>query len=168
MANGNWSASFSSDKMDWRTPPKVFERFDKLFKFQLDAAASEANALCPKYYTKEDDALTKDWVKDATRIWVNPPYGRSIGKWIKKCQEEAQKGCIVVALIFSRTDTKWWHDHIMGSASMVYLIKGRIKFLTPEGGKANSAPAPSCVVVWIPKFVSNHATLFKSMTIQGE
>ena len=166
MSKDKWKASFSSKKMDWRTPAKVFDYFDKKFNFDLDAAASPHNALCPKYYTSEDSALDKTWHSIGTRVWVNPPYGREIGVWIKKCKQESEKGCIVAALIFARTDTRWWHDHIMGSATMVYLIEGRIKFLTGTGEETNSAPAPSCLVVWVPKLVSDNGTLFKSVTIK--
>jgi phage N-6-adenine-methyltransferase len=166
MSANKWEAAFSSKDMSWRTPPKVFHHFNKLFNFNLDAAASPHNALCSTYYTKEDSALEKTWKEDGSRVWVNPPYGRKIADWIKKCKEESEKGCIVAALIFSRTDTRWWHDHIMGSATMVYLIKGRIKFLTGNGKETNSAPAPSCLVVWVPNLVSDNGTLFKSVTIK--
>jgi len=46
-------------------------------------------------------------------------------------------------LIPSRTDTKYWHDYIM-KADEIRFIKGRLKF----GNAKNSAPFPSCVVVF--------------------
>jgi phage N-6-adenine-methyltransferase len=166
MKNKTWDAAFSSKDMCWRTPPNVFNHFNKMFNFNLDAAASESNALCPNYYTKEDDALSQSWKEKGSKVWVNPPYGREIKDWIKKCEEESKNGCLVAALIFARTDTRWWHEHIMGKAILVYLIKGRIKFLTSKGEKTNSAPAPSCLVVWAPHEGANvFAPVFQSTTI---
>ena len=46
-------------------------------------------------------------------------------------------------LLPARTDTKWFHDYILGKAEIRFL-KGRLKF----GGCNNSAPFPSMVVVF--------------------
>lgn len=62
---------------------------------------------------------------------------------------EARKGVLVGALIFVRSDTRWWHDHVMTEADHVYLIKGRLKFGdSRKGHTSNAAPTPSCFVVW--------------------
>jgi hypothetical protein len=37
--------------------------------------------MCRRYYTKQDDGLSKKW---GERNWMNPPYGREIGEWVKK------------------------------------------------------------------------------------
>ena len=137
---------FSSKRQDWATPWSLFIEVSKEFNFVLDAAASSHNCKCPKFFSKEDDALTKDWA-EASRgesVWLNPPYGRSIGTWIRKAYEESAKGCTVVCLTFARTDTKWWHDWAMKAAEIHRLIPGRVTFI---GGKA-SAPAPSCLIVF--------------------
>lgn len=75
--------------------------------------------------------------------YVNPPYGREIGKWLAKGYSEAQRGKTVVFLIPSRTDTKWWHDYVM-KADEIRFIKGRLKFDEHE----NSAPFPSAIVIF--------------------
>lgn len=77
---------------------------------------------------------------------MNPPYGREVGKWVKKAHEEAQKGATVVALLPARTDTRWFHDYIYGNHE-VRFIRGRIKF---EGSQWN-APFPSMIVVFRPR-----------------
>ena len=77
------------------------------------------------------------------RNFVNPPYGREIPKWVYKGYEEWKKGKLVVFLIPSRTDTKWWHDYIM-KATEIRFIKGRLKF----DDQKNSAPFPSAIVVF--------------------
>lgn len=75
--------------------------------------------------------------------FCNPPYGREIGKWVRKAYEESKKGPTVVMLLPARTDTKWFHDYIYGKAE-IRFIRGRLKF----GGGENSAPFPSMVVVF--------------------
>ena len=74
---------------------------------------------------------------------MNPPYGREIGKWVQKAYEESLVGALVVCLLPSRTDTKWFHNYVMKSTE-IRFIKGRLKF----GDATNSAPFPSCVVVF--------------------
>ena len=153
---------FSSDDQAWRTPKYIFDHFDDRFLFDLDAAASKNNALCSQFLTKEEDALKAAWGALGSSVWCNPPYGREVGAWIEKCRREADKGIRVCALVFARTDTRWWHDHIMGKARMVWLLKGRIKFLRSDTGEMkNAAPAPSCVVMW--KGVNVIDTHFRSL-----
>lgn len=75
---------------------------------------------------------------------MNPPYGRVIGDWVRKAYEESREiETLVVALIPSRTDTKYWHDYVM-KAKEIRFVKGRLKF----GDGRNSAPFPSAVVVF--------------------
>jgi hypothetical protein len=77
------------------------------------------------------------------KYFVNPPYGREIGKWLKKGYLEWEKGKTVVFLVPSRTDTLWWHDFVM-KATEIRFIKGRLKF----DGQKNSAPFPSAIIVF--------------------
>jgi phage N-6-adenine-methyltransferase len=132
-------------KQDWGTPQYVFDFFDRTYQFQLDAAAREDNALCKRFIGPETDALSVPW--DAQTVWLNPPYGRGVGKWMEKAYREAQAGKTVGVLIFARTDTRWWHDYVM-KAKLVFLIRGRLKFLGDTGQPKNPATAPSCFVVF--------------------
>lgn len=129
---------FSSKTDLWSTPQATFDELDKEFHFTLDPCSTHENAKCEKHYTKEDDGLSKDW--SGERVFCNPPYGREIGKWVKKCVESKS---LVVALLPARTDTKWFHEYIYGKAE-IRFIKGRLKF----GDSKNSAPFPSMVVIW--------------------
>ena len=72
---------YTSNSEEWGTPQELFNRLNKEFNFTLDICASKENAKCPKYYTKEEDALKQEW---GGVIWMNPPYGRQIGIWVKK------------------------------------------------------------------------------------
>jgi phage N-6-adenine-methyltransferase len=131
---------FSSATDDWATPQDFFDRQNQAFAFTLDACASEGNAKCAKYFTEQDDGLVQEWGQGP--VWMNPPYGRGIGSWLKKAYEESLKGATVVCLVPARTDTAWWHDYAM--RGNVEFIRGRLKF----GGAKNNAPFPSALVVF--------------------
>jgi site-specific DNA-methyltransferase (adenine-specific) len=105
----------------------------------LDPASTHANAKCERHYTIEDDGLDKSW--DGERVFVNPPYGREIGKWVRKAAETRQ--ATVVMLMPARTDTKYFHKYIYGKTEIRFL-QGRLKF----GDSTNSAPFPSMIVIW--------------------
>lgn len=132
---------YTSNSEEWGTPQELFNRLNKEFNFTIDICASKENTKCPKYYTKEEDALKKEW---GGVIWMNPPYGRQIGNWVKKAKEIARQGkATVVCLLPARTDTAWWHDYAM-KANEIRLIRGRLKF----GDGKGSAPFPSAIVVF--------------------
>ena len=133
-------AMFSSKTDIWETPQDFFDNLNKEFKFDLDVCALPENAKCERYYTPEVDGLSQEW--DGT-CWMNPPYGRKIGEWVKKAYETSLNDNMVVCLLPARTDTRWFHDYILGKAE-IRFIKGRLKF----GGSKNSAPFPSMVIVF--------------------
>ena len=136
---------FSSKTDDWATPQYIFDLYNSLYDFDLDAAASSKNHKVGNWYglDHEDetrrDGLSVEW--DGSKVWLNPPYGRTIGEWVKKAHEHASKGNTVVLLLPARTDTRWFHDYVMGR--QIQFIKGRLKF----GDATNSAPFPSMIVV---------------------
>lgn len=132
---------FSSKTNEWATPQDFFDDLNAEFFFTLDPCATDENAKCRKHYTKEQDGLQQDWQGEV--VFCNPPYGREIGKWVKKCHDEAAKGATVVMLIPARTDTTYFHDYIYDKAE-IRFIRGRLKF----GDSKNSAPFPSMVVVY--------------------
>lgn len=128
---------FSSKTDEWETPKELFNQLNNEFHFTLDVCAARDNAKCLKFYSKSDNGLEMSW--QGERVWCNPPYGREIGKWIKKCAENKA----TVALLPARTDTKWFHDYIYNKAEIRFL-KGRLKF----GNSKNSAPFPSMIVIF--------------------
>lgn len=134
-------ALFSSASVEWSTPQEVFDKLDDEFHFTLDAAATQENAKCERYYTKDQDGLKNPW---GGVVWCNPPYGRKIGLWVRKAYESThENGSTVVMLLPARTDTKWFHGYILHRAE-IRFIAGRLKF----GGAKNSAPFPSMVVIF--------------------
>lgn len=139
----NTAVHFSSASGEWSTPPDVFAALDAEFGFTLDPCATPDNAKCARYFTRGDDGLAQSWTGE--RVFMNPPYGRVIGGWMRKAYEESRGGALVVCLIPARTDTAWWHDYVIPYGETRF-IRGRLKF----GGAANSAPFPSAIVVFRP------------------
>ena len=135
-------ALFSSQKEDWATPQGFFDKLDHVFNFKLDACADRSNKKCNMFFSKKDNALTQDWSHYNT-VWLNPPYGRTMGSWMQKAYDESLKGAVVVCLVPARTDTKWWHEWVDGKGQVTF-VKGRLKF----GGSKHAAPFPSAVVVY--------------------
>ena len=138
-------AIYSSERTTWRTPMNLFAQLDQEFGFTLDAAASRDNALCQRFITEEQDALTCDWHELAKggAVWRNPPYGRGVGKWVRKAWLESAKGTVVVMLIPARTDTAYFREWAMQAAE-IRLIAGRLRFQ----GADNPAPFPSALLVF--------------------
>src|SRR5262245_51193663 len=94
---------FSSKTSEWATPRAFFAKLNRRYRFTLDPCATAENATCPTYFTKEDDGLAQDW--GTHRVFCNPPYGRTIGAWVRKSFEASQRGALVVLLAPARTDT---------------------------------------------------------------
>lgn len=133
------SVHFSSDTVEWATPHDLFAELNEVFHFDLDACATPANAKCPRFFTKEQNALTKRW---AGTVWMNPPYGREIARFMEKAYQESLSGSTVVCLVPSRTDTDWWHRY--AKRGQIIHLRGRLKF----GGASTSAPFPSAIVIF--------------------
>lgn len=133
---------FSSETDDWATPQAFFDLINKDFRFTLDVCASDTNHKCGVYFTKDVDGLSKDWQGS---VWMNPPYGREISKWVEKAYNESKKhGSTIVCLLPARTDTRWWHSYCVKGE--IYFVPGRLKF----GNAKTNAPFPSAVVVFRP------------------
>ena len=135
---------FSSNSNEWATPQALFDELDNEFNFTLDPCATKETAKCEKFYTAEDDGLSKSWAGE--RVFCNPPYGRELKHWVKKCSGQP-KGTLVVMLIPARTDTSYFHDYIYNKAE-IRFIRGRIKFEQAGSDNKNAAPFPSMIVVF--------------------
>lgn len=136
-----------AQSVEWGTPPALFAELDAEFSFTLDPAATMENAKCAKFYTKEDDGLAQSW--EGERVFLNPPYGTDAAKWIAKAYFESDRAEVIVALLPVRTDTKWFHDFVLGKAEIQFL-RGRLRFIGPNG-REGTATFPSMLVVWRPK-----------------
>lgn len=153
MNEATRSTLFSSDKNYWETPQSLFDELDAQYHFTLDAAASDENHKCDRYFTKADDGLSQSW--EGETVFVNPPYGNvETGIWTRKCYEEAQKpNTTVVLLIPARTDRASFHDYIYNKPGVsVEFLRGRLAFeldgkpMTNDKGAVMKAPFPSMIV----------------------
>mgnify|MGYP003114297494 CR=1 FL=1 len=126
----------------YSTPTDLYKRLDDEFNFDdFDP--------CPLNDKPTFDGLKIDW-KPST--FVNPPYSRlqstkkyGIG-WVEKAHLECLKGNLVVMLIPSRTDTKWFHEIIQRHSYEIRFLKGRLKFSNLK----TAAPFPSMIVIFKP------------------
>ena len=125
----------------WLTPPKIIEA---LGTFDLDPC-------CPPTMPWRTAAQMVHWPNDGLkanwtgkRVWLNPPYGRESIPFLKKMAEHKNG----IALLFGRTDTFSWHEHVFPHCYSVMFMRGRIRFLTESGIEAGSANAPSCLVAF--------------------
>lgn len=137
----NIEAIFSKKNTVWSTPQDFFDELDKKYNFTTDVCANSENTKCVAFFSPETDGLQQEWTGVC---WMNPPYGREIGKWVRKAHLEVNTGrCKVIALLPARTDTKWFHELILGKYEIEF-IKGRLRFSDSK----NSAPFPSMIVVF--------------------
>ena len=133
---------FSSKTDEWSTPQDLFDKLNEEFHFDLDVCANESNHKCALYYDRKQDGLKMPWTDHV--VWCNPPYGREIGKWVKKaCLEHCAHSTTIVMLLPARTDTRWFHNYVLGWSTIRFL-KGRLKF----GDCKNSAPFPSMLAIY--------------------
>ncbi len=108
---------YSSKSDNWETPQWLFDRLNDWYGFETDVCAIPENAKCERYFTPEQDGLAQEWTGVC---WMNPPYGRKIGDWVKKAYESAKAGATVVCLLPARTDTAWWHDYVMRGGLILF------------------------------------------------
>ena len=141
---------------DFRTPQWLFDRYNDLYHFDLDAAASHENHLCGKYFTKGKDALTRRWYG---RVWCNPPYSHpNLGRWIDKAWRQAAVVELVVMLVpANRTEQAWWQKHVepfrdrQGSPLRVEFLPGRMRFIAHNRatvGPNERPPFGCCLLIW--------------------
>jgi len=137
----NKEVMWSSATDDWSTPQNIFDTLDREFNFTLDPCATPKNAKCKLFYTKKENGLAQSWVGHS--VFMNPPYGREIGAWVRKAWLSGENADTkVVCLLPARTDTTWFHKYCVKGE--IWFIKGRLKF----GGSKNSAPFPSMIVIF--------------------
>jgi phage N-6-adenine-methyltransferase len=135
-----------NSKDDWETPITLFRPLDKIFHFNLDAAADKSNTLCVRFLT---DALTERWGVHR-RVWCNPPFSMK-EEFLGKALEERQKQEHIVFLLPNNArETEWWNDMVVPYADQVINLIGRVNFLQ-QGKASKQCNFPSCLVVYRPR-----------------
>jgi hypothetical protein len=131
-----------NQNVDWLTPPWIFKELD--LTFDLDPCSPVGGIPwlpAINHYSEEDDGLAQTW---QGMVWCNPPYGKHTASWLKRMHVHR----CGIALVFARTDTKWFHDYCINADAILFLKK-RISFvdakkITRNGG----AGAGSILVAW--------------------
>ncbi len=130
-------------KDEWLTPPEIL---GALGRFDLDPCAPIPERrpweTAAHYYDEQTNGLASPWFG---RVWMNPPYGRETGQWLDRLASHG----IGTALIFARTETAMFFEHVLEKADAVLFIKGRLHFHNSDGTRAKgNAGAPSCLVAY--------------------
>ena len=79
------SGLFTSETDVWATPQDFFDKLNTEFNFTLDPCCNSENAKCPKFFTEKENGLLQSW--DNESVFMNPPYGKEISKWVQKASE---------------------------------------------------------------------------------
>lgn len=136
----------SSKRDSWNTPECVLELVRKVGTIALDPCGNDDSFVgAVRTYTEIDNGLEQTWNTNCSGlIYVNPPYGRTIGKWVERCCRAGYNE-EVIALLPARTDARWFYNAWESSALCFW--RGRLRFL----GAPSSAPFPSVVCYWGPR-----------------
>lgn len=133
------SAKMKND--EWLTPPLIIE---KLGAFDLDPCSPIVRPwdTAALHFNVTDNGLEQPW---AGRVWLHPPYGLEAAKWLARLADHGNG----IALIFARTETRRFFDHVWNRADAVCFIEGRLYFHFVDGRRAEAnAGAPSCLVAY--------------------
>lgn len=127
--------------VEWYTPPHIFESLK--LQFDLDPCAAPQYDCVPALhkYVLPINGLEEQWFGT---VWMNPPYGKETKTWIEKLVKHGDG----IALVFSRTDTKWFQQAAK-SADVVCFLESRVKFINGKTGQTDGTPgAGSCLIGW--------------------
>lgn len=132
------------------TPPRIADRVRLHFGgvIPCDAATEPNNPLgAATYFTEETNGLAQPW---PNKVFVNPPYsGGAMKDWCRKIDEEARRGCEIVALLpcGARFSTRYWQDYILtGVLDHICFVRGRVAFARPDGSIAKQNPYDSQIL----------------------
>ncbi len=113
----------------WFTPPDLLADIHAFLGDYYDPCPARAEG------ERIESGLWQSWA--GQRVYVNPPYGRAIGRWVIKAMTEPVDE--LVLLVPARTDAAWFQSLFEHS---ICFIRGRLRF----SGAHNSAPFPSALV----------------------
>jgi len=129
----------SSESVEHYTPPAIVQLVTAcLGEIDLDPCSNDAKTIPAKqHYTAKDNGLDLPW---RGRVYMNPPYGDGIDRWVAKLCEEHERGDVseAIALVPARPDTQWFkclRNYVC------CFVEGRLTF----GGSTDPAPFPSAI-----------------------
>jgi hypothetical protein len=127
----------------WLTPLWLLQA---LGAFDLDPCAAPSprpwDTARTHYTAPHQDGFRLDWFG---RVWLNPPYGDEAGRWLNRLGRHGRG----TALIFARTETEAFAEHVFGKADALLFLRGRLFFHYPDGRQApHNAGAPSVLCAY--------------------
>ena len=143
LGGSNFSKTDPLHKDYWATPQ---EMVDGLLRYAvvkgivpeglplLDVCASEQNKKCERFITEQQDTLATPWGEN-NLCWLNPPYS-NVQPFLNKAVAEAANGNYTVALLKNDCSTKWFHYAAKNAIAVVYIMLGRIGFVSAMTGES--------------------------------
>ena len=123
MTKGFTHESTYNESKEWYTPKYIFDALG--LTFDLDPCSPGADIVpwvpARRHITPTENGRNAPWHGS---VWMNPPYGSDTPKWMEHLAVHGNG----IALVFSRTDVKWFHDYIP-QADAICFIKGRVQFV---------------------------------------
>lgn len=161
FAKGKPHVANNSGENEWYTPSEYIESARIVMgSIDLDPASSDiANktVMATEYFTKEIDGLRQKWYGN---VWINPPYSQPLmfqfsDAIVSKRAEYEQ----AIILVNNATETQWFQQ-MANIASVICMIKGRIKFIDMNGNP-NGAPLQGQCILYIGNNKDKFITYFK-------
>lgn len=139
----------------WLTPPRLLV---ELGPFDLDPCACPGQPWRTAETQWEKDGLDRAWFG---RVWLNPPYGPYVGKWLARLAAHNQG----TTILFARTDTEAFHQYVWNVADALLFLRGRLHFYHPDGKRApHNAGGPSVLV----SYGGKDAGILRTMAWRGK
>ena len=138
---GSHTRPGGGETVSWLSPPELVRA---LGPFDLDPCPCLPQPYPTAARVIEGDGLA-EWWDPVASVWLNPPYGRELGRWLAKLAAHGNG----VALVFARTETRAFFESVWGKASALLFVKGRLHFHRPDGTRARgNAGGPSVLVAY--------------------
>jgi len=132
-------------RLDLAAPQAWHDNLNLEFDFTLDPCCTHEPAKCSKHFTPGENGLAQSWAEET--VFMNPPYGKEVGFWMKKACEEARDNlALVVCFVRASVDMEWW-GHYAARATEIRFSKERVTY----AGAETAAPFPVAIVIFRPR-----------------
>lgn len=139
---------FSSERETWNTPEAVLIPVRQIAPIGLDPCSNEGSivgAAVAWELERDGDSLLRPWDGHGL-VFVNPPYGRSLGPWAEKVAQESKVGVEMAVLVPARPGSEWWRA-LCDARPVLCCLHQRVTFL----GAVSGAPFPSAIFYFGPR-----------------
>lgn len=119
---------------EWFTPPEIIDPIVQALGswFALDPASPPGGLPwlpAVVHFDREADGLVQEWFGF---VWLNPPFGREVGRWMRKMADHGDG----IALVAARINTRWWHDTVAAHATGTCELRKRPYFINEKHERA--------------------------------